>query len=73
MPKTKTLNSQDHRRGGSPAAGSIPEQAERWGVSQDWVRKQVASGALKIYRRGRVIRIKDADMDALFTTYGGDR
>ncbi|WP_257477624.1 helix-turn-helix domain-containing protein [Acidipropionibacterium jensenii] len=65
MPTTKTKPAK--------GAGSIPEQAERWGVSTDWVRKQIASGALKIYRRGKIIRIKDADMDALFTTYGGDR
>jgi excisionase family DNA binding protein len=60
----------------TPAKGaplSIPKAAERWGVSQDWIRTRIASGELKIYRSGRVIRIRPEDLDALFTIYGGDR
>lgn len=51
---------------------SIPQEAERWGVSQDWIRQRIASGELKIYRAGRVIRIDPRDTDRLFTTYGGE-
>lgn len=70
MPRTKTRTPQDHPAKAAPL--SITQAAQRWGVSQDWIRTRIASGELKIYRSGRVIRIRPEDLDALFTTYGGD-
>lgn len=51
---------------------SIPQAAERWGVSEDWVRKRIRTGELKMFRSGKMIRIRPEDLDALFTVYGGE-
>jgi|GEM_PF-1389635 len=64
---------QDHRvKEVVDPALSIPGAAERWGTSQDWIRKQIRSGALPIFRAGKMIRIRVEDLDALFTRYGGE-
>lgn len=72
MPKLKTRTPQDHQAKGVTPMESIPQGAERWGVSPDWIRKLIAAGDLKIYRCGRVIRFRPEDLDALFTVYGGE-
>lgn len=51
----------------APRALSIPDAAHRWGVSADFIRKQIAVGRLRSFRCGRVIRIRIEDLDALFT------
>ncbi|WP_296139670.1 helix-turn-helix domain-containing protein [uncultured Tessaracoccus sp.] len=47
---------------------SIPEAADYWGVSQDFIRKQIARRKLNARRCGRVIRIRHADLEKLFTS-----
>lgn len=71
MPKTKTKTTQDHRVKNTPLE-SIAQGAERYSVSQDWIRRRIAAGDLKIFRAGRVIRFRPEDLDGLFTIYGGD-
>lgn len=51
---------------------SIPKAAERWGTSEDWIRKQIRTGKLRMFRSGKLIRIRPDDLDALFTVYGGE-
>lgn len=45
---------------------TIPEAAAYWGVSQDFIRKQIAKRKLNSFRCGRCIRIRAKDLDALF-------
>ena len=42
-------------------AWTIRTLAAYWCVSPDFVRKQIAKGDLKIFRKGRVIRIRYED------------
>ena len=42
---------------------SIDELAERWGVSNRTVQRQIKSGALRAHRIGRLLRISDADAE----------
>lgn len=47
---------------------SIPEAADYWGVSQDFIRKQIAKRKLNARRCGRMIRIRHADLEKLFSS-----
>ncbi|MCI1749116.1 MAG: hypothetical protein LKI24_14205 [Acidipropionibacterium sp.] len=64
MPKTKSV--------AVPTKETIAEAAERWNVSQDWIRKRIADGSLRMFRNSRVIRLDPHDVDNLFTAYGDD-
>lgn len=46
---------------------SIPEAADYWDVSQDFIRKQIAKRKLNARRCGRVIRIRHDDLEKLFS------
>lgn len=53
----------DHRKFISQEAA-----AERWDVSVDTIRRQIAAGKLTGYRLGgRIIRVDQAELDACFT------
>lgn len=72
---TKTKAPQDHRAKGAPSVRpmhSIQSAAKRFNVSESYIRKMIAAGDLKIYRRGKIIRIDPDDLDACFRVYGGD-
>lgn len=46
---------------------TLAEAADRWNVSPDWVRDQIAGKRLIAYRSGRrIIRVRQSDMDGLF-------
>lgn len=48
---------------------TIAQAAERWAVSPDWIRDQIAAENLRKYRAGRrIIRVAAEDVDALFQT-----
>lgn len=44
---------------------SIKEAANFWGVSQTFIRDQIASGRLPVHRLGRVIRLSRPDVENL--------
>lgn len=62
MPTTETLARQEQ-----PQYLTIAETAAYWGVSAHFVRACITRGDLAAHRRGRVIRIRRADCEALFT------
>lgn len=49
---------------------SIRKAAELWDTSQDTIRRAIARGDLASYRYGRVIRVKAADLEAMFLRTG---
>ena len=48
-------------------AETLADAAARWAVSAKFLRSQIAQRRLPAYRAGRAIRVKRADVDALFT------
>jgi excisionase family DNA binding protein len=52
------------RRGPIPKLWTIEETAELFETSPRTVRRLICSGALPIYRIGRLVRISDADIAA---------
>jgi len=51
---------------------SLQLGAETYGVSVDTLRRRVRDGSLPAYRNGRLIRIKVADLEALFRPVHSD-
>lgn len=51
---------------------SLQAGAETYGVSVDTLRRRVRDGSLPAYRNGRLIRIKVADLEALFRPVRSD-
>lgn len=45
---------------------SIAEAARRVGVSDDTIRRRIASGQLRAVRSGRIIRIPEDALDQMF-------
>lgn len=46
---------------------TIAQASERVQIGQRTLRRHIAEGRLVAYRMGRAIRLKPADVDALFT------
>lgn len=56
----------------TPASLSIKQCAESKGVHENTIRNRIKDGSLPAERLGRnIIRIKPADLEALFTPYKG--
>lgn len=51
---------------------SLQLGAQTYGVSVDTLRRRVRDGSLPAYRNGRLIRIKVADLEALFRPVRSD-
>lgn len=49
---------------------TIKEAAELWHVSTDTIRRMIAAGDLPSFRYGRIVRVKAADLEALFFRTG---
>lgn len=56
-----------------PHALTIHEAAARWAISTDTIRRMIDAGDLPSFRYGRIIRVKAADLDAVFTRSGKGR
>lgn len=51
---------------------TVREAAQRWNVHPNTIRNAITRGRLKASRFGaRIIRIRVADLDAIFTPYKG--
>lgn len=45
---------------------SIKASAEMYGVHPDTIRRRIATGQLRAFRSGRIIRVDAVDLEAMF-------